>query len=66
MNGKKLVSRAGSQILWWKFFGVKADADQIAAAHIPVAVLLLVITFVPFFAQLPILSLERQTSDDFH
>ena len=40
-----------------KFFGVKADADQIAKAHIPVAVLLLVITFVPFFTQLPLLSL---------
>ncbi|MBR1693734.1 MAG: HXXEE domain-containing protein [Lachnospiraceae bacterium] len=40
-----------------KFFGVKADADQIAKAHIPVAVLLLVITFVPFFTQNPILSL---------
>ena len=40
-----------------KFFGVKADANQIAKAHIPVAVLLLVITFVPFFTQLPLLSL---------
>ena len=40
-----------------KFFGVNADTDQIAKAHIPVAVLLLVITFVPFFTQLPILSL---------
>ena len=40
-----------------KFFGVNADADQIAKAHIPVAVLLLVITFVPFFTQLPLLSL---------
>ena len=40
-----------------QFFGVKANPDQIAAAHIPVAVLLLVVTFVPFFAQLPILSL---------
>ena len=40
-----------------KFFGVKADPEQIAAAHIPVAVLLLVITFVPFFTQLPILAL---------
>ncbi len=40
-----------------KFFGVKANSDQIAAAHIPVAVLLLVITFVPFFTQLPILAL---------
>ena len=40
-----------------KFFGVEADADKIAKAHIPVAVLLLVITFVPFFTQLPLLSL---------
>ena len=40
-----------------KFFGVKADADLIAKAHIPVAVLLLVITFVPFFTQRPTLSL---------
>lgn len=40
-----------------KFFGVKANPDQIAAAHIPVAVLLLVITFVPFFTQFPILAL---------
>ena len=40
-----------------KFFGVKTTHDQIAAAHIPVAVLLLAITFVPFFTQLPILAL---------
>ena len=40
-----------------KFFGVKANPDKIAAAHIPVAVLLLVITFVPFFTQLPMLAL---------
>ena len=40
-----------------KFFGVGADADKIAKAHIPVAVLLLVITFVPFFTQHPTLSL---------
>ena len=40
-----------------KFFGVKAKPDQIAAAHIPVAALLLIITFVPFFTQLPILAL---------
>ena len=40
-----------------KFFGVKVNSEQIAAAHIPVAVLLLVITFVPFFTQLPILAL---------
>lgn len=37
-----------------KFFGVEANADQIAAAHIPVSVLLLAITFVPFFTQLPL------------
>ena len=40
-----------------KFFGVEADADKIAKAHIPVVGLLLVITFVPFFTQLPLLSL---------
>ena len=40
-----------------KFFGVEANADQIAAAHIPVSVLLLAITFVPFFTQLPLLAL---------
>ena len=40
-----------------RFFGVEADADKTAKAHIPVAVLLLVITFVPFFTQLPLLSL---------
>lgn len=32
-----------------KFFGVEANQNQIAAAHIPVAALLLLITFVPFF-----------------
>lgn len=40
-----------------KFFGVKTTPDQLAAAHIPVAVLLLVITIVPFFTQLPLLAL---------
>ena len=40
-----------------RFFGVEANPDQLATAHIPVAVLLLVITFVPFFTQLPILAL---------
>ena len=40
-----------------KFFGVKVNSEQIAAAHIPVAVLLLVITFIPFFTQLPIWAL---------
>ena len=40
-----------------RFFGVKTSPDQLAAAHIPVAVLLLVITFVPFFTQLPLLAL---------
>ena len=40
-----------------KFFGVKADSDLTAKAHIPVAVLLLVITIVPFFTQVPTLSL---------
>ena len=40
-----------------KFFGLEVNPDQVAAAHIPVEVLLLVITFVPFFTQLPILAL---------
>ena len=40
-----------------KFFEVKATPDQIAAAHIPVAVLLLLITFVPFITGQPILAL---------
>ena len=40
-----------------KFFGLTANPDKIAAAHIPVAILLIVITFVPFFTQLPILAL---------
>ena len=40
-----------------KFFGVKADTDQIAKSHIPVSVLLLIITFVPFFTNHPLLSL---------
>ena len=40
-----------------KFFGVKATPDQIEAAHIPVAVLLLVITFVPFITKQPVLAL---------
>ena len=40
-----------------KFFGVEVSQDQIAAAHIPVTVLLLVITFVPFFTNLASLAL---------
>ena len=47
----------GFSDLMVKFFGMKADVDQIAKAHIPVAALLLVITFVPFFTQLPLLAL---------
>ncbi len=40
-----------------KFFGEKTTEDKLATAHIPVAVLLIVITFVPFFSQLPVLVL---------
>ena len=40
-----------------RFFGVKANPEKISAAHIPVEILLLVITFVPFFTQLPMLAL---------
>ncbi len=40
-----------------KFFGLAANPDKIAAAHIPVAILLMVITFIPLFTQLPILAL---------
>ena len=47
----------GFSELMVKFFGVKTTPDQLAAAHIPVAVLLLVITFVPFVTQLPLLAL---------
>ena len=47
----------GFSDLMVKFFGVKATPDQLADAHIPVAVLLLVITLVPFFTKLPLLAL---------
>lgn len=40
-----------------KFFGLKTTPEQLSAAHIPVAVLLLVVTFVPFFTQSGLLSL---------
>ena len=42
----------GFSDLMIKFFGVKTTPEQLSAAHIPVAVLLLVITFVPFFTQI--------------
>ncbi len=40
-----------------KFFGLEVTPEQEDASHIPVAVLLIVITFVPFFTQLPLLAL---------
>ena len=39
------------------FFGLKVTQDKENVAHIPVVVLLIVITFVPFFAQSPLLAL---------
>lgn len=40
-----------------KFFGLEVTQDKVDASHIPVLVLLIVITFVPFFTQLPLLAL---------
>ena len=40
-----------------KFFGIEVTKDKEEASHIPVVVLLIVITFVPFFTQLPLLAL---------
>lgn len=40
-----------------KFFGLKVTQDKENTAHIPVVVLLIVITFVPFFTQSPLLTL---------
>ncbi len=40
-----------------KFFGLEVTQDKENAAHIPVVVLLIVITFVPFFTQSPLLAL---------
>ena len=57
MNGEETRFPGGFADLMVKFFRVKASVNQIAAAHIPVAVLLIVITFVPFFTQLPVLAL---------
>lgn len=39
----------GFSDLMIKFFGVKTTPEQLSDSHIPVAVLLLVITFIPFF-----------------
>ena len=40
-----------------KFMGLEITQEQEETSHIPVVVLLIVITFVPFFAQLPLLAL---------
>ena len=47
----------GFSDLMIKFFGVKTTLEQLSASHIPVAVLLLVITFIPFFTEIKVLSL---------
>ena len=39
------------------FFGLEVTQDKENASHIPVAVLLIVITFVPFFTQSPLFAL---------
>ena len=40
-----------------KFFGLEVTQDKENASHIPVVALLIIITFVPFFTQLPLLAL---------
>ncbi|MCH5270342.1 MAG: HXXEE domain-containing protein [Lachnospiraceae bacterium] len=40
-----------------KFFGLEVTQDKENASHIPVVVLLIVITFIPFFTQSPFLAL---------
>ncbi len=40
-----------------KFFGLEVTQEKENASHIPVVVLLVVITFVPFFTQSPLLAL---------
>ena len=40
-----------------KFFGLEVTQDREKASHIPVVVLLIVITFIPFFTQSPFLAL---------
>ncbi|MBQ4091880.1 MAG: HXXEE domain-containing protein [Firmicutes bacterium] len=40
-----------------KFFGIDVTKDKEDASHIPVVVLLIVITFVPFFTRSPLLAL---------
>ena len=43
--------------LMLKFFKLKTTPNQIHAAHIPVTILLIIITFVPFFTQYTLLAL---------
>ena len=40
-----------------KFFGLEVTQDKENASHIPVVILLIVITFVPFFTQSPLVAL---------
>lgn len=40
-----------------KFFGLEVTQDKENASHIPVVVLLIMITFIPFFTQSPLLAL---------
>ena len=40
-----------------KYFGIDLTPEKEASAHIPVAVFLILITFVPFFIQQPLLAL---------
>lgn len=47
----------GFSKLMSKFFGLELAQDKENASHIPVMVLLIVITFVPFFTQSPLLAL---------
>ena len=47
----------GFSKLMSKFFGLEVTQDKEEASHIPVAVLLVVITFVPFFLQKPLFAL---------
>ena len=47
----------GFSRLMARFFGIALTPEKEAASHIPVAVLLVVITFVPFFTRLPLLAL---------
>ena len=47
----------GFSALMAGFFGIRITAEQKAAAHIPVGVLLILITFIPFFTQSGLIAL---------